>query len=1155
MKKIIYCLVFIIAASNALAQDADLFWKNGHKTEIKSMSISPDNKTLVSVENDTLAIIWDIGSAQQIRAIKGVEAARFRDNNSIYLAMTDKTFKLVDLAGQTITRYNTKTMSFSFNSFSFGETPRLFYPEEGYYFYADYVFDINKGYLRKIAIPGKLNYSGKAFSPKTNRIALADENTRKVSLIDISTGNKVAEYQTPPIKDNNSTELEPVFSPDGQQLLIDNDEFVQVIDIASGKTIRTIRHGRYEGEQSQFSPDGKKIAMVLKNYDIQAIRVSLVDIATGAVNWTKDYPDIMFLNRLQFSPGGESLAVWISSDERENIYLFNVRTGATTWNSKQEELSTSSYGSSMEFSPDGTHVLAGNNRKLFWINTVSGKTEQAFIQQSQGYIGGIYFAKNNTQLTAQANNHLFTWNLQTGIMENAIPDKDKGRAGQDSPFSPAENGKSFFVARNDLLREIDTAGKLIHQYVSPKKLESRKHVRVSFDGRYVMNEGTSNAITCGKEKEGEVLEVFDTKSHQLVFSRNCVSTNAGFMRTKNVVAVQEGETAFLNFYELPSGRLLYKIPVPMMTTYSDGLFFTSNDRYLAIKGTNDDKYTQAIIVDMETRQATLVPFDMKEAIGKSDKNAWMEAVGITGDDKYMVFQSWRATIFVFLDIEKKRFESRLMTRNPGGTSMFSFMRPTPTGNYLLLGTYNGTIQLFDYEQKKIKGTLYPDAAHNNWAVVSSDGSFEGNEGAQANMFHVTGSTVVPISAVFEQFYRPRLLPRILNGEEFDPSPVDVNSLKRAPDVKIKFTEGTRNLEIGDDDVQTVQTKIGNASMAITAVCPTDGVTEIRLYQNGKLVETTRNLIVEDDNTSNKTMAKTFQVSLVEGANRFRAIAFNTQRTESKPVEMNVQYKPEKAQQTVVTTGIQLHVVVVGINVYKNPKYNLNYAQADAEAFRSGISKGAEGLYSNVQMHYIQDGEANRSGIVAALDKVKSTAKAEDVFVFYYAGHGVLNDKKEFYLVPSDVTQLYGNDGALAEKGLSAAVLQQYSKDIRAQKQLYILDACQSAGALDNIVALRGAAEEKAIAQLARSTGTHWLTASGSSQFASEFTQLGHGAFTYCLLEAFKGGADNGDRKITVKEMDAYLQNKVPEVTQKYRGAVQYPSSYGYGNDFPLIMVR
>jgi uncharacterized caspase-like protein len=103
---------------------------------------------------------------------------------------------------------------------------------------------------------------------------------------------------------------------------------------------------------------------------------------------------------------------------------------------------------------------------------------------------------------------------------------------------------------------------------------------------------------------------------------------------------------------------------------------------------------------------------------------------------------------------------------------------------------------------------------------------------------------------------------------------------------------------------------------------------------------------------------------------------------------------------------------------------------------------------------------------------------------------------------------------------------------------------------------RGAAEEKAIAQLARSTGTHWLTAAGSEQFASEFTQIGHGVFTYVLLEGLQGAADrNGDQKITIKEMDAYLQDQVPVLTEKYKGTPQYPSSYGFGQDFPVGVKR
>ncbi|MBK8567906.1 MAG: caspase family protein [Saprospiraceae bacterium] len=244
--------------------------------------------------------------------------------------------------------------------------------------------------------------------------------------------------------------------------------------------------------------------------------------------------------------------------------------------------------------------------------------------------------------------------------------------------------------------------------------------------------------------------------------------------------------------------------------------------------------------------------------------------------------------------------------------------------------------------------------------------------------------------------------------------------------------------------------------------------------------------------------------------------------------------------------------MVGINTYKNPKYNLNYALADATSFKEAMAKNCGKIVSSCQQYFITNENAMKGNIVAELNKVAAAAKPQDVFVLYYAGHGVVAEDagKEFYLVPHDVTQLYGNDGALAQKGLSASELRAFSQKIKAQKQLFILDACQSSGALGTVAA-RGAAEEKAIAQLARSTGTHWLTAAGSEQFASEFTQLGHGVFTYVLLKGLGGAADTGDGKVTVKELDAYLQEQVPELTQKYKGTPQYPSSYGFGQDFPV----
>ena len=165
-------------------------------------------------------------------------------------------------------------------------------------------------------------------------------------------------------------------------------------------------------------------------------------------------------------------------------------------------------------------------------------------------------------------------------------------------------------------------------------------------------------------------------------------------------------------------------------------------------------------------------------------------------------------------------------------------------------------------------------------------------------------------------------------------------------------------------------------------------------------------------------------------------------------------------------------------------------------------------------------------------------------------------KSEFFIIPYDVTQLYGDNEMLRSKGISAKELQEFSKELKAQKQLFVFDACQSGGMIE-LLASRGVAEERAIAQLARSTGTFWLTASNSEQFAVEFAQLGHGLFTYTILKGLKGDADGSskDKKITVKEISAYLNDMVPQLSQKYKGRSQFPNSYGYGQDFPVKVVK
>jgi uncharacterized caspase-like protein len=198
-------------------------------------------------------------------------------------------------------------------------------------------------------------------------------------------------------------------------------------------------------------------------------------------------------------------------------------------------------------------------------------------------------------------------------------------------------------------------------------------------------------------------------------------------------------------------------------------------------------------------------------------------------------------------------------------------------------------------------------------------------------------------------------------------------------------------------------------------------------------------------------------------------------------------------------------------------------------------------------------------VKAALAEVAAAAAPEDVVVLYYAGHGIMSEPEgeapaRFYLVPSDVVKMTDN-AQLASVAISAEALQAWSTTVPARKLVLLLDACQSGGAVQAF-AMRGAAEEKAVKQLARASGIAGLAAAGTEQFAAEFEALGHGVFTYALLEGLAGGADGGerDRTITVKELEAYLGDVIPALTEQHRGQAQWPNAFALGQDFPVGVV-
>lgn len=100
-----------------------------------------------------------------------------------------------------------------------------------------------------------------------------------------------------------------------------------------------------------------------------------------------------------------------------------------------------------------------------------------------------------------------------------------------------------------------------------------------------------------------------------------------------------------------------------------------------------------------------------------------------------------------------------------------------------------------------------------------------------------------------------------------------------------------------------------------------------------------------------------------------------------------------------------------------------------------LSRAAGRLFAGTEVFTLCDSDATRSAVLQTLDEVAQAARPEDVFVFYYAGHGTVVEDM-YYFVTHENTRLY-DQAALAQDAISMQEVQREFSQIRALKQLVV----------------------------------------------------------------------------------------------------------------------
>jgi uncharacterized caspase-like protein len=237
----------------------------------------------------------------------------------------------------------------------------------------------------------------------------------------------------------------------------------------------------------------------------------------------------------------------------------------------------------------------------------------------------------------------------------------------------------------------------------------------------------------------------------------------------------------------------------------------------------------------------------------------------------------------------------------------------------------------------------------------------------------------------------------------------------------------------------------------------------------------------------------------------------------------------------------IYALFVGINAYAPPN-ELYQCVNDANGMNQSLTQST--LWNGATVVNLLDADATKANILGKIQELGSQAVEGTTFFFYYSGHGS-NGKGDAYIVPVDQNGTL--DSWISDVELKAVL------DPIAGNKCIIFDSCNSGGFVGKETGgkaryFKGPYSDDNYngngfaRQLANVTGLVFLAACKGSELSYESPDLGHGYFTYYLIQGLGNGSTigpadtNGSGIIAAKGLFDYAMPLV----QVYSSNVQNP---------------
>ncbi len=464
--------------------------------------------------------------------------------------------------------------------------------------------------------------------------------------------------------------------------------------------------------------------------------------------------------------------------------------------------------------------------------------------------------------------------------------------------------------------------------------------------------------------------------------------------------------------------------------------------------------------------------------------------------------------------------------------------------------------------------------------------YDTNLGADTSLFRwvnsADGMTSFGPQTFMREFFQPQLAGRILDCQR-DDSCRDLfkRSLPRIntilPTVTIDRVTPSIIPNTATVDI-TVRHGIGLDAYKKEKVTP---AYNLRLFRNGSLIAQfpqtgadadgadiaiwrAQNLVSADqDGVKRVSLTVSLPTSTKAEDVRLTAYAFNEDRVKSETASATYE-RPAVAN----PRPRRAFVVTFGIDSYVEKRLTLQFAARDARLLgkqlstipgydvRQAIVAPKEGSATPLlvtaammrQVIGILAGQNVKSSIAALKQRGVDASQLEastpdDIVIISFAGHGWADNDGTFYLVPSEGKWPSGPEPVRSTL-VSAAQIADLLRSVDAAEMALIIDACHSAGSVDNGSFKPGPMGDPGLGQLAFDKGIRIIAATQAADVALEDASLSQGLLTYALaregITETGGKADgNGDGMITLDEWLNYAAKRVPVLSLDARlGRIQ-----------------